>query len=67
MTPETARDIYHIARIAAVVDAGNHSLPAIQDECDLAGWAAVIEAIQAEFVAAAQPRLDDERDSMLRC
>ena len=53
MTPSQARDIYHIARIAAVVEAGNHDRPAIQDQCDLAGWAAVIEAIQAESRAPA--------------
>ncbi len=50
MTPEQARDIYHLARYTAMVRQADYVQPVNQEACDLAGWRAVIEAIQREAI-----------------
>ena len=49
MTPEAARDLYYLERYKAIVALTDHNERVDQDKCDLAGWAAVIEAIQVEI------------------
>ena len=47
MTPEEARTIYHRARAEAMRNQAQYT-PVEQNECDLEGWRAVIEAIYQE-------------------
>ena len=48
MTPEQAREIYHAARLKAMQRTANWSKAIVQNECDLEGWKAVIEALTQE-------------------
>lgn len=48
LTPERASEIYHEARLKAMLEAAQYTKPVVQAECDRKGWEAVIEAVRHE-------------------
>lgn len=48
VTPEQAEAIYIAERSRAFLEAREYTKPVVQRECDLKGWAAVIEAVRIE-------------------